>query len=73
MVPEASTVSLTINCLFCPQYSEESTAIPGVGVDALLDNGKLDRFKNGPIYWIDSADSNPCIGKSIVVLYYCLL
>ncbi len=53
--------------------SEESTAIPGVGVDALLANGKLDRFKNGPIYWIDSADSNPCIGKSVIVLYYYLV
>ena len=43
---------------------EESTAIPDVGVDALLKHGELDKFKNGPIYWIDSADSHPCIGMN---------
>lgn len=29
----------------------------------LLKNGKLDKLKNGPIYWIDSADMDPCIGN----------
>ena len=49
--------------------AEESTAIPDVGVDALLKHGKLDKFKNGPIYWVDSADSNPCIGTASAAMW----
>ena len=43
--------------------SEENSTIPGVGVDQLLKNGKLEKFRNGPVYWLDSADSNPRIGQ----------
>ena len=43
--------------------SEESMAIPGVGVDKLVEMGKLEYLKNGPVFWVDSADSNPRIGK----------
>ena len=46
----------------CSFNSEENGVIPDVGVDMLLKNGKLDKLKNGPIYWIDSADVDPCIG-----------
>ena len=46
-----------------PPHSEESTAIPGVGVDMLMKDGKLAHLKNGPIYWVDSADVNPCMGE----------
>ena len=49
--------------------AEESTITPGVGIDALLKHGKLDRFKNGPIYWVDSADSHPCIGTASVAMW----
>ena len=44
-------------------HSEENSTIPGVGVDQLLKDGKLEKFKNGPIYWVDSADTNPCMGN----------
>jgi hypothetical protein len=37
---------------------------PGVGVDGLMAAGKLDKLKNGPVYWVDSADSEPCIGTA---------
>ena len=37
--------------------------IQNVGVDMLLKNGKLSHLKDGPVYWIDSADTDPCIGK----------
>ncbi len=65
-----------LNCMLCmlciitttpsapPPRSEESTAIPGVGVDKLLETGRLDHIKNGPIFWVDSADSQPCMGRS---------
>ena len=47
-------------------HSEESTAVPDVGVDMLMKDGKLDHLKNGPIYWVDSADVNPCMGETVV-------
>ena len=49
-------------------YSEENSTIPGVGVDQLLKDGKLKKFKDGPIFWVDSADMNPRIGNHIVSL-----
>ena len=34
----------------------------GVGIDLVLKDGKMKELKNGPVYWIDSADSQPCCG-----------
>lgn len=48
---------------------EENGTIPNVGVDMLLKNGKLDILKNGPIYWIDSADMDPCIGTASAAMW----
>lgn len=42
--------------------NEENSAITGVGVDALVKAGLLDKLKDGPLYWIDTADKQPCIG-----------
>ncbi|CAM9110058.1 unnamed protein product [Discosporangium mesarthrocarpum] len=44
--------------------NEENMEITGVGVDGLHSSGKLDELgiKNGPIFWVDSADSQPCVG-----------
>eukprot|EP00928_Gymnodinium_smaydae_P015281 TRINITY_DN15620_c0_g1_i2.p1 TRINITY_DN15620_c0_g1~~TRINITY_DN15620_c0_g1_i2.p1 ORF type:complete len:536 (-),score=128.78 TRINITY_DN15620_c0_g1_i2:206-1813(-) len=36
----------------------------GVGVDCVVDAGKIDECKKGPVYWIDCADSQPCCGSS---------
>ncbi|XP_061951830.1 acetylornithine deacetylase-like [Populus nigra] len=42
--------------------NEENSAITGVGVDALVKDGLLNKLKGGPLYWIDTADKQPCIG-----------
>ena len=42
--------------------SEENPTIPDVGVDMMLKDGRLDMLKDGPIFWVDSADGHPCIG-----------
>ena len=34
----------------------------------LVKDGKLDHLKNGPIYWVDSADVNPCMGEVVRAL-----
>lgn len=38
-----------------------------VGVDKVLEKGKLEEAKNGPVYWVDSADSNPCCGTASAI------
>ncbi|AEE83955.1 Acetylornithine deacetylase [Arabidopsis thaliana] len=47
--------------------SEENSSIPGVGVDMLVKDKLLDKLKSGPLlvsilYWIDTADKQPCVG-----------
>ncbi|KAL6279680.1 hypothetical protein ACE6H2_016561 [Prunus campanulata] len=42
--------------------NEENSAISGVGVDALVKDGLLNQLKKGPLFWIDTADKQPCIG-----------
>lgn len=34
----------------------------GIGVDELVKQGMLQHLLPGPLYWIDTADSQPCIG-----------
>lgn len=36
----------------------------GVGVDMAVKSGKLDEIKNGPVYWVDCSDSQPCLGTA---------
>mmetsp|Transcript_33244 Transcript_33244/g.36794 ORF Transcript_33244/g.36794 Transcript_33244/m.36794 type:complete len:454 (-) Transcript_33244:146-1507(-) len=36
----------------------------GVGVDMVVKHGEIDELKNGTCYWIDSADSQPCVGTA---------
>ncbi len=31
-------------------------------MDELVKRGLLDHLKDGPLYWVDTADSRPCIG-----------
>ena len=54
-------------------YSEESSAIPGVGVEKLVETGKLDFLKSGPLFWVDSADSQPCMGERHFHYNYAIL
>uniref|UniRef100_A0A7S4JFG2 Peptidase M20 dimerisation domain-containing protein n=1 Tax=Odontella aurita TaxID=265563 RepID=A0A7S4JFG2_9STRA len=36
----------------------------GVGVDMVVQSGRIDELKNGTCFWIDSADSQPCTGTA---------
>ena len=51
----------TLTCVFIA--SEEANG-PGIGVDGLVANGKMDHCKAGPVIWVDSPDSQPCIGTA---------
>eukprot|EP00882_Tetradesmus_deserticola_P002404 GHRQ01002563.1.p1 GENE.GHRQ01002563.1~~GHRQ01002563.1.p1 ORF type:complete len:440 (+),score=207.27 GHRQ01002563.1:231-1550(+) len=48
--------------LGCFIANEENATLTGVGVDELVKHGLLDKCKQGPLYWVDTADSQPCIG-----------
>lgn len=42
--------------------NEELSNTHGLGINRLVKDGKLDHLKNGPVYWLDSADFGPTIG-----------
>ena len=64
MIPTKQCYHTVLYSLNIVPYSEESTKIPGVGIDMLLKDGKLDHLKDGPVYWVDSADVHPCLGTA---------
>ena len=41
----------------------------GIGVDELVKQGMLEHLLPGPLYWIDTADSQPCIGTGGIVAW----
>ncbi|KAF5785249.1 putative acetylornithine deacetylase [Helianthus annuus] len=49
---------------------EENSSIQGVGVEELAKDGYLDKLKNGPLYWIDSADKQPSIGTGGMIPWH---
>lgn len=52
----------TIACVFIA--NEENGTFKGIGVDQLSIEGYLDSLKNGPVFWIDAADGQPCMGTA---------
>lgn len=42
--------------------NEEMSNTHGVGINRLVKEGKLAHLKDGPLYWLDSADFGPTIG-----------
>ncbi len=44
--------------------NEENGTLSGIGVDQLAKEGYMDSLKGGPLFWIDAADSQPCIGTA---------
>ncbi|WOL09543.1 acetylornithine deacetylase [Canna indica] len=49
--------------------NEENSSVLGVGVDALVKDGLLDKLKRGPLFWIDTADKQPCIGTGGMIAW----
>eukprot|EP00191_Tetraselmis_sp_GSL018_P003339 CAMPEP_0177609198 /NCGR_PEP_ID=MMETSP0419_2-20121207/18933_1 /TAXON_ID=582737 /ORGANISM="Tetraselmis sp., Strain GSL018" /LENGTH=437 /DNA_ID=CAMNT_0019104051 /DNA_START=132 /DNA_END=1446 /DNA_ORIENTATION=- len=41
----------------------------GIGVDELVRRGLLDQLKSGPMYWMDTADSQPCLGTGGMMVW----
>ncbi|XP_008786311.1 acetylornithine deacetylase [Phoenix dactylifera] len=49
--------------------NEENSSVLGIGVDALVKDGLLDKLKAGPLFWIDTADKQPCIGTGGMIAW----
>ncbi|XP_020082760.1 acetylornithine deacetylase-like [Ananas comosus] len=49
--------------------NEENGSVTGIGVDMLAEEGYLDELKAGPVYWIDVADKQPCIGSGGMITW----
>ena len=56
------TLQKTITAVFI--VNEENGMVEGIGVDKLVQTGKMDHIKAGPVLWVDCADSQPCIGTA---------
>ncbi|CAE7352077.1 unnamed protein product, partial [Symbiodinium microadriaticum] len=55
----------TIACIFIA--NEENGSFRGIGVDQLSLEGYMEFLKAGPVFWIDAADSQPCLGTAGVI------
>jgi len=44
--------------------NEENSSVSGVGIDAMEKEGELDKLKNGPLFWVDSANFGPTLGTA---------
>jgi len=51
-----------VNVHFVFIANEENSAVKGIGIDKLYEQGELDILKHGPVYWVDSADFGPTLG-----------
>ncbi|XP_077235294.1 peptidase M20/M25/M40 family protein [Tasmannia lanceolata] len=49
--------------------NEENSSVLGVGVDMLVKDGLLNKLKEGPLFWIDTADKQPCIGTGGMIAW----
>jgi len=49
--------------------NEENSTALGVGVDELNARGMIAHIKNGPVYWVDAADKQPCLGTAGMVAW----
>ncbi|HMR05067.1 MAG TPA: M20/M25/M40 family metallo-hydrolase [Polyangiaceae bacterium] len=49
--------------------NEEEAPLPEIGLDYVVDQGKLDDLKDGTIYWLDSADFGPTVGTGGVAMW----
>eukprot|EP00197_Chlamydomonas_leiostraca_P004747 CAMPEP_0202867528 /NCGR_PEP_ID=MMETSP1391-20130828/9483_1 /ASSEMBLY_ACC=CAM_ASM_000867 /TAXON_ID=1034604 /ORGANISM="Chlamydomonas leiostraca, Strain SAG 11-49" /LENGTH=429 /DNA_ID=CAMNT_0049547581 /DNA_START=14 /DNA_END=1303 /DNA_ORIENTATION=- len=49
--------------------NEENSKVLGIGVDELVKRGEMSHLKQGPLYWVDVADSQPCIGTGGILAW----
>ena len=50
--------------------NEENGVVKDIGVDRLMQTGKMDHMKSGPVIWVDCADMQPCTGTAGSVVWH---
>lgn len=53
--------------------NEELSNVGGIGLGQLVKDGKLNHLKQGPVYWLDSADFGPTIGTAGMAIWRLLV
>ena len=53
--------------------NEEDRTIPGIGLEYLGELGVLEPLKDGPVFWLDSADFGPTLGTGGIVTWELLV
>lgn len=64
-----SAPKLAVSVLGVFIANEEAAAELGIGVDEMVKRGELDRCKNGPLIWMDSADFGPTMGTGGAIVW----
>lgn len=49
--------------------NEEDSSVENIGVEALNKAGLISHLNRGPMFWVDSADTNPCIGTAAAITW----
>jgi acetylornithine deacetylase len=49
--------------------NEEEAPVPEIGLDYVVEQGRIEELRNGPIYWLDSADFGPTVGTGGVAMW----
>eukprot|EP00727_Mastigamoeba_balamuthi_P014497 m51a1_g9672 putative acetylornithine deacetylase-like (421) ;mRNA; f:1266949-1268907 len=49
--------------------ADEESPSGKAGAEMLLSHGHFDRLKNGPVFWIDCADKQPCVGSGGIAVW----
>ena len=62
---DSPALKTSVNVIFIA--NEEAGGILGIGVDQLAREGYLERLKGGPVFWVDAADRQPCVGTAGMV------
>ena len=62
------SLSRTVTVIFIA--NEENGMVTGIGVDRLMESGKMDHIRSGPVIWVDCADSQPCVGTAGSVTWH---
>lgn len=44
--------------------NEEDSSVPGVGIDEMMKHNELNHLKNGPLFWVDSANFGPTLATA---------
>ena len=57
-------VALDRNVVAVIIANEEMSRVSGIGIGKLVKEGKLAHLKDGPLYWLDSANFGPTIGTA---------